>query len=131
MRILKVLFGNKELDLAFIDNRTTFVLSSYVEEGSDVFQKTLFKLIKKVKFKGEFFYLIETEQSFTGLDFGMNAIKINRFVMAIRRPSSFEINSKNDVIIYLPKDVDNLFNSENCLNDLEVVNWAYINNIRN
>jgi len=124
-----MLFGNKELDKTFIDGQTTFMLSSAPNEGGDTFQNILCTLIKTIKYKRENWYLIETEQDFTGLDFGIEAVRINKFFIVIRHHSNFERNKKNDVIIYLPNDVNDPLSSTETLSEMKVIEWAYIYNI--
>lgn len=132
MGLLTRLFGNKELEETFIDGVTSFTLSSgeNEDEGNNgVFQNINCKLIKTVKYKRDKIYLIETMQIFTGLDFGIKAIPVNRFFIGIRRPSNFEKNKKNDVLVYLPTDINNPLNIN--FDELIVVDWAYIHNIKN
>ncbi len=132
MRILKILLGNKELDKTFIDGQTTFILTSDEGEGQGgVFQNVIFKLVKTVKYKGDKWYLIETEQPFTGLDFGIKAILVNKFFMRIRHRSNFKGNKKNDVIVYLPKDINNPLGSIDFLEEMKVIDWAQIYDIQN
>lgn len=131
MRILKILFGNKEIDETFIDGETTFVLSHDEGEGpGGVFQNILFRLVKTVKLKGENWYLIDSEQDFTGLDFGIGAVRVNKFFIVIRHRSNFEKNKKNDVIVYLPNDINNPLSSIEDLPEMKVIDWAYIYDIR-
>ncbi len=131
MRILKIFFGNKELDKTFIDGQSTFVLSS--DEGErygGIFQNIFCRLIKTIKHKGENWYLLETDQDFTGIDFGIGTVRVNKFIIRIRRRSNFEKNKKNDVIVYLPSDINNPLSSIKSLPEMKVIDWAYIYDIK-
>lgn len=129
-RIINILFGNREIDSTFIDDTTTFILSSNEGEGpGGVFQKNFCRLIKTVKHNGENLYLIKTEQTFTGIDFGIKAVSVNKFFMAIRHPSNFKKDKENDVIIYLPIDLKNPLNGP--FEEMKVIDWAIIKDIKN
>lgn len=131
MRILKILFGNKKIDQTFVDGQTTFILSTNERETyRQIFQNILCRLIITVKYKRRKVYLIETEQIFTGLDFGIKAVPVNKFFIIIRHSSNFEKNKKNDVIVYLPNDINNPLSSLESLPEMKVIDWAYIYDIK-
>ena len=128
-RFYNILFGNKEIDQIFIDGKTTFILSHNQKEGDGgVFQNVFCKLINTIKLGKKRLYLIETEQTFTGIDFGIKAIPVNHFFVQIRIPSNFNKDKENDVYVYLPTNINNPLKGS--LNEMKVIDWAIIRDIK-
>lgn len=126
MSILKRIFRVRNYKNVLIDGRTKFILSSHDSEGSSIFQNIKCQLLKTFRYRGENYYLIETDVDFTGIDFGSNAKKANRFYIALRRPSSFRVEKDNDVLVYFPENFDS---SEFDISSLKLINWSYIHDI--
>lgn len=128
VRLKNIVFGNKEIDETFIDGETIFILSHNQKEGfGGVFQNIFCRLIKTIKLGRRRLYLIETEQIFTGIDFGIKAVPVNKFFIQIRRPSNFKKDKETDVLVYLPNNIDNSI--QGSLDEMKLIDWAIISNI--
>ena len=118
---------NKELEQCLIPGRTSFILTTNEKEFYRTkFQNTNCRLIKTAQ---KNWYLIETKQSFNGLHLSKVAVEVNKFLILIRNPLEFRRSKKQDVIVYLPSDMNNPLNFE--LSRSKLLSWGHIDNIQN
>lgn len=119
MNFLSKVFGIKE-SFSFIELHTHFKLSS--KESIRFKGPFQCRLLKKVKFKGNFGYLVELDQTFSGVDFGVGAIAINKFFLIPKYFGKFGEEAENDVLILLPKDLT----SDASWDESNILAWGYI-----
>lgn len=119
---------NKELEQSLIPGRTSFILNTNVKESYKTrFQNTVCKLVNHAGQKN--WYLIETRQNFTGMHFLKGTVEVNKFLILIRNPLAFRRDKKQDVIVYMPSDINNPGDFE--LSRTKLVSWAQIEKIEN
>lgn len=117
------LFKNSDSEV-FIDLETTFKLSS---KESSLFKGAFeCKLIKTVTHNGTKGYLVELEQTFSGVDFGVGAVAIKRFFLIPKYYGKFGNKAENEVLITLPKDLK----SETQWDENNILAWGYVHDIK-
>lgn len=108
----------------FMDMETTFKLSS---RESSIFKGPFkCKLIKTITFNRNRGYFVELEQTFSGVDFGVEAVAIKKFFLIPKYYGRFGSKAENEVLILLPKDLK----SESQWDESNILAWGYIHDIK-
>jgi hypothetical protein len=114
---------NSKILSDFLDGKITFKLAS--KESERFKGPFICSLIKIVKIKKKIGYLVELNQTFSGVDFGVKSVAINRFFLLPKHFGLFGKKVQNDVLIVLPINI----NSETEWDENKILAWGFIYDI--